>query len=796
MAFKIHARTLLHLGSELISSDGVALYELIKNSIDAGSETVEVHITITMTHSNYLALIEYLMENKENQILSEAKERIFQFIEESAPNDKRAIFEDLISNSRNFKQLEAHLIRAYGDCNFISVVDRGHGMSLDDLNEIYLTIGTRSRRKEKDFLDQLNFDFETSKDPERGFLGDKGVGRLSTMRLGDFLEVETTQKNETYLNLLEIDWSRFGHGSDDMLGDIDIAPTKGRKKTKKSEQGTTVTVYELRSDWTNERIQEVIESDFARLVDPFEPRKANRLIKIFYNGNRRRMPEIPKRLLEEAHGWCEASFLRDEKTQKFKIQGRVAYPLRGDDWHRSIQVNETEILSLMHGSDDGKIPFLPASAFEKLGRFKVQFYWYNRRILSEIDGLGTAQDVRAEVRRWGGGLMVFRDGFRVNPYGGPDDDWLELDKKAFGAKGYKVNRNQIIGRVQITWRNRWLIDQTNREGFVDNAQKAALRRILQHILISEFRQFLDAVDDQFKIEEASDLDKLEAKIDKAKSEIEKLILRLMRDVPGHEAALSQLQTLTAELADYVKDAKLAAQNFEENRAKFVHLAGIGLMVEFILHELGRSSAHALNILRGVQSDKLPQSEKNLLNNLADQLKTLQKRIDNLDPLSTSRRQRKEEFDIFSVISGSVNSHGPEAERHQITLRGNFASGETWRISAVKGMFVQIIENLLSNAFYWLKEEKRADSGFKPALSIEIDPKGKSIIVSDNGPGIAPENKENVFQAFFTRKPAGAGKGLGLYICREIAEYHDWGLHLSEVANKKTGRLNTFILDLG
>ena len=41
--------------------------------------------------------------------------------------------------------------------------------------------------------------------------------------------------------------------------------------------------------------------------------------------------------------------------------------------------------------------------------------------------------------------MVFRDGFRVHPYGGPEDDWLDLDKEAFRSGGYKLNRQQIIG---------------------------------------------------------------------------------------------------------------------------------------------------------------------------------------------------------------------------------------------------------------------------------------------------------------------------------------------------------------
>ena len=49
--------------------------------------------------------------------------------------------------------------------------------------------------------------------------------------------------------------------------------------------------------------------------------------------------------------------------------------------------------------------------------------------------------------------MVFRDFFRISPYGGQDDDWLELDKKALAAKSYKVNRSQIIGQVSLSSRN-------------------------------------------------------------------------------------------------------------------------------------------------------------------------------------------------------------------------------------------------------------------------------------------------------------------------------------------------------
>ena len=789
MAFRIAARTLLELGAELISSDGIALYELIKNSIDADTNYVDVRIFVTLTHTNYDIAMERILRDS----VSDAKNWVIEHLEESAPSDLRVEFEDWISNASTNTALANALSDAYDACNWIEVEDRGHGMSLADLEDVYLTIGTRSRRKEKSYTDTDDLFSEQPTKSERILLGDKGVGRLSTMRLGERLEVETTTKVDKHFNILKIDWELFGHESDQMVEDIEVKPLRGQKKMVRSFQGTKVTIKHLKGDWTQRKFQSVLNEDFTRLVDPFESRKANKLLRLYYNNTRHRVPEIPRKLLDNAHAWGKAQFFRSKMTREIVFRGEVHYPLRGD-WNKNFRLVHADLYSLLEGIKRGSSEELPLAALDKLGRFDVEFYWYNRRILTEIMGLGTRRDVQDEVRRWAGGLMVFRDGFRVNPYGGPDDDWLELDKKAFGAKGYKVNRNQIVGRVNISWRNRFLIDQTNREGLVDTVQKEALRRLLQHFLVGEFRQFLEKVDEQLKAEQAEDIETIEANIERTKTEVERKILILTIDNPGEKQALGELRTLVQQLVKYVDEAKEVAELYEDDRAKFVHLAGIGLMVEFILHELGRASSHALSILQEINRQALPKRELVTLSSLADQLKTLKKRVDTLDPLSTSRRQRKEPFDLFELINGLVISHGGEIDRHNIMMGGNFDGRQKWNIRAVKGMVVQIIENLIANSFYWLKVEKKINEKYRPQLSIELDPKEKTIIFSDNGPGIAPEDAENVFQAFFTRKPPGEGKGLGLYISREIAEYHGWELYVLKAPNKK-GRYNSFVIEL-
>ena len=73
-------------------------------------------------------------------------------------------------------------------------------MSKDDLTQNFLTIGTSSRRKAVDEAIRTN----VAKAP---YLGEKGIGRLSAMRLGNTLTVTTARKEDRKMNILHIDWS-------------------------------------------------------------------------------------------------------------------------------------------------------------------------------------------------------------------------------------------------------------------------------------------------------------------------------------------------------------------------------------------------------------------------------------------------------------------------------------------------------------------------------------------------------------------------------------------------------------
>ena len=201
------------MGKELISTDEVALYELIKNSVDAGSPKVEIDVRSRLAHTDYQEAVRQLRES--GKALSE----VTSFLRGRMEDDKNGQCEKCLAEldrTTDRRIYEKRLVEHYAELNSIEIKDTGEGMSLSDLNNVYLRIGTRHRRREN----------------EKGArkLGDKGIGRLSAMRLGDLLTVETSKKDEEHWNVLEVDWGVFSHSDDRLVQDIEIAPNRGRRK--------------------------------------------------------------------------------------------------------------------------------------------------------------------------------------------------------------------------------------------------------------------------------------------------------------------------------------------------------------------------------------------------------------------------------------------------------------------------------------------------------------------------------------------------------------------------------------
>lgn len=785
MSFTFEARTLLELGKELISTDDVALYELIKNSIDAESPTVEVSVTSRLTNSDLREAIRRLEETSASKsdlrdflhskfLLEDTKTKAL--ISEIDDADSRTEFVDV-------------LLEHYRHLNKIAVSDTGEGMSFDDLENVFLRIGTRSRRK--------------SNEQGATMLGDKGIGRLSAMRLGELLDVKTSENGETHWNRLHIDWRAFSHSEDKLVQDVPIAPELGQEKGDPEEHGTRITIRDLNSDWTKLRFDEVLQGRVARFIDPFEPGLANKIIRAQHNGNRMLVPSIPRELLANAHAVCKAELKFEPRSDGEGLEPVITGEIEYGPYSTSIDARGVELRTVTmdvkkRRAKRGHAQFeetpISRTAIEKLGSFKTEIYWYNRRIVEAIEELTENQrQTRDLIRQWSGGPMLYRHGYRVLPYGDPEDDWLSLDKQAFGVSGFKLNRQQVIGRVLIETPHRYLSEQTNREGLVQSDVSDALTRLMGWIVHVEFREFINLVDAREELQRRKD--QLEnVGIVRASEALEKAVERFNTAAEGdYEELTQEILSRTNNLRKEAFNVFRRIEQFEKQsvseREKFVYLAGIGLMTEFIFHELERAVSSTMKTLSGARSAEN-------LESLREQLKTLQKRISAFDELTGEKRQTKSTFDLIELVKDLLANHREEFNRHGIEVEFDLPTGE-YRIKAVKGMVIQIVENLIVNSAYWLKTQREYEEGFEPKLKVRIDVDAGELRVTDNGPGVPKGRKERIFRPFVTSKPPGMGKGLGLYIAADMAAYHKWSLEAGgPVGEVRPKRINTFVLQMG
>jgi signal transduction histidine kinase len=391
-------------------------------------------------------------------------------------------------------------------------------------------------------------------------------------------------------------------------------------------------------------------------------------------------------------------------------------------------------------------------------------------------------------------VLLFRDGFRVFPYGEDEDDWLALDRKALGRSGYTLNKTQFIGRSIISrTKNQFLIDQTNREGLRHTAEREVFVGVLQFAITQLMFNFLKEMDQQYKFQKV-DLSEAKEEITTLEKRAASAIKRLKKVIPkGESSSLEEIEQTFFELMDFSEKARKRITEVEQESRQMIELAGVGMMVEVVAHELARASENALDNLEKLRKKSVPSDIRQTLESLRAQMKSLSKRVRILDPLSISGRQRAETFDLEQLIVETFSAHEGQFARHCIDF--DFVPCERpVFVRAVRGMIVQILENLISNSKYWLEMKRNRDQRFIPKIQIALQANPPSVLYSDNGGGIAPENKERIFKPFFSLKEKSKRRGLGLFIARECAEHNGASLFISEEMDPVDKRLHQFILE--
>src|SRR6266540_2046675 len=124
MAFKVNARTILHLGAELISSDAIAFYELIKNAFDAKSKRVRINVVVRLPYATIAEVVATGSSVPLPGHYPQLRSRILAALDATAP--EIAELRTNVSAAKNVTEL----VHAIEEANYIEFEDTGEGMSL------------------------------------------------------------------------------------------------------------------------------------------------------------------------------------------------------------------------------------------------------------------------------------------------------------------------------------------------------------------------------------------------------------------------------------------------------------------------------------------------------------------------------------------------------------------------------------------------------------------------------------------------------------------------------------------
>lgn len=779
ITFKIAARTLRHLGAELITSEEMALNELIKNAFDAKSPRVKIEINYPANFKKIESLIKLILAGKllpedakialkeSCQAYYKDEEDINIFTEEMYK-----LFINIFNTQDEHEKILEEIKKKYYS---IIITDTGEGMKKATLENVFLTIGTNSK------LNKLN------NHEERPLLGEKGIGRLSMMRLGNKSIVQSKTLEEDSLNQISFNWEDFNNPNL-FLEDITIE-SKTLNNKDNIEKGTIIIISEIINDWNLNKTEKFVKEYIQRLKCPFSKNKLSFPIDILQNKKRLAVKPLPKWLQEIAEFHAEYTFSPSENEENYTILRRelqwkntVSNEIR--DWPTNSFFDQIETNNFL---------------VNRLGKFSINILWYNRANIKPLNQLEfNVKTIKKELNYWVGGFSIYRDGFRIGFTGGLNDDWLKMDRGALTSQGFTFNRYQTIAEISISKReNPNLIDSANRQALLENDEFHLLTDILNKVIIPDIKGHIN---NYRELQEAIALDSIEKNIttiekSHQKSDSDLASIEKILEKKEEKEIIKNARSIMKDQYELLEELHVKLQQTSVQRTEILELANLGQMADIISHELGRITENTVMLLDRLKSKDYKESDTDeIMLELRSQIIATEKRIKSIDLFSPKTKQRKELYDITAQLRTLLYGYEPKFKRHNVQYCLTIDNSNDLipvKVKMVRGLVTQIIENILTNSVHWLQKGLKSGDNVRK-IDIDIDSVAKIISIRDNGPGIAPEHIIDIFKPYFTNRKNG--KGLGLYIASQIAEYHGARLYLDSL-KEDDNRLRTFIIEL-
>lgn len=627
--------------------------------------------------------------------------------------------------------------RSYG--SYLEIEDDGQGMTEEILEDVWCMVATPF--KERHPLTKRG-------KGKRRVAGEKGLGRLSALRLGKKLRM-LTQTEDSPCWEVHVNWDALLKADDLSESFVNYRPYGRRSPFSRSRSGTKLTVYDLNDNWDQNRIHD-LRNNLARLISPFAQVGE---FNIFFSD----FEETP---VKEELKIKPHEFLANPK---YKMSGNVDArgnvnakyefaPIRssGPGREKAIEGKWENVLREARKRDK-----LMSSSSEKANcgpfDFEIRAWDIASHDTEEIAERFNLQksEIRKAIREHKG-ISIYRDGVLVLPKSDGARDWMGLDLRRVSKTGTRLSTNQIVGYVSISAeRNPRIRDTSDRERLVSCAELEEFEVILTDIII--------------KLENERNKDRRDASEEEQKTQslFDKLsaqeLLDKVTEISERGGRSSRLVPLVRE---HKKDLDVTRNTLQKRFVYYSRLATIGSIAAMLVHEIRNRTTIIGGFLKFVE-EHLESLKGKWVKNHARAVKA----VDSLEHLSDTflplasrnfKRGRRRHSVLEEHIKECVEIRKEIMKRQNIKCK--MPKSRT-SVAVDPGELDAIILNLLTNSEYWLSDSPKDRREIEFRLNRFDGGRRVRVSVHDTGPGIDDDDLEKIFWPGVTSKPDGIGMGL-------------------------------------
>lgn len=749
--FRADAHLIKVLGEQLIASEKVGILELIKNAYDAGASYCRVRIE-NLPSLSPADKEEYLFPDLHGPVI---------VIEDDGSGMTREIIEDgWLRPASTIKTIIKENIKRERE----KAAKEGKLGSYDKLiSEIKKERGGRIP------------------------LGEKGVGRFASHRLGCRLLLKTKVRNLDYEYVLNVDWDKFNvemDGTKDLEAvGISLSRQKPSRDYGKKGSGTQLIIYGGREGffWDKEAVEDIHRSIISlNSPNPIPKKSGGEQGFIAYL----ECPQISELSTDRPDALFTPTFSFDgivdengvlEYSLKFQPPKTVPMP------EEKFEENKFD-LRKVHTSY-----WLPTNGERfrnpECGPFYIHVdVWYRKDpwiSTAGPDGKGFIDYLEKF-----GGISIFRDGINIFPAEwGAETDWLDLSKRHI-KQGFRMSYYNMIGNLELDQsKNIGLIDKTNREGLIENKPFKDLTELVHATIAAVIENKFIGKRDEYEALTGGVVRDPKLLKDYAKQG-EKLIAKIKEHYPIEEDPYKILDPIgkthergerLVNLANSLKNLQKSIDLIKEAQDLLTEQAGYGMAVAVSVHEIAKIAANFYAGVSHLIKSGKPDVEK--LKNLKEASASLQSELKRLGPLRAVKTESRSEFGIVKPIGYVVEIFRSRLAKAGIEVEVN--AKENFQIYGRYGALIQILSNLFDNSCYWLDMVPRKNRKIK----VRIDSKHRTVTIADSGPGIDEVILPYLFQPGYSMKVPPSG--LGLYICRYYMQSMKGDVYLTTDREKIT-----------